>query len=59
MAGNPGPELDVNCHTCRDVGSTDVQFDEDDGSHGGFTGIFDALAPAAVTPDDGSANGAN
>ena len=43
----------------RVVGSTDVHFAEADGSHGRFTGIFDALTPATVTPDDGSANGAN
>ena len=34
----------------RVVGSTDVLFAEDDGSHGRFTGIFDALTPATVTP---------
>ncbi|MDE0520346.1 MAG: hypothetical protein OXH79_00115 [Boseongicola sp.] len=43
----------------RVVGSTDVHFAEADGSHGRFTGIFDALTPATVTADDGSANGAN
>ncbi len=36
----------------RVVGSTDVLFAEDDGSHGRFTGIFDALTPAAVTPPE-------
>ena len=40
----------------RVVGSTDVHFAEDDNSHGRFTGIFDALTPAAVTPGGGSAN---
>ena len=34
----------------RVVGSTDVLFAEDDGSHGRFTGIFDALTPATVNP---------
>ena len=34
----------------RVVGSTDVLFAEEDGSHGRFTGIFDALTPATVTP---------
>ena len=36
----------------RVVGSTDVLFAEDDGSHGRFTGIFDALTPATVTPPE-------
>ena len=43
----------------RVVGSTDVHFAEGDGSHGRFTGIFDALTSATVTPDAGSADGAN
>lgn len=34
----------------RVVGSTDIHFAEGDGSHGRFTGIFDALTPAALTP---------
>ena len=34
------------------AGSTDVLFAEDDGSHGRFTGIFDALTPATVTPPE-------
>ena len=37
----------------RVVGSTDVLFAEEDGSHGRFTGIFDALTPATVTPPEG------
>ena len=37
----------------RVVGSSDVHFAEDDGSSGNFTGIFDALTPAALEPDDG------
>ena len=36
----------------RVVGSTDVLFAEDDGSHGRFTGIFDALTPATLTPPE-------
>ena len=48
---------DVDGHPRRVVGSTDVHFAEDDGSHGRFTGIFDALTPATVKPDDG--NGGN
>ena len=36
----------------RVVGSTDVRFAEDDGSHGRFTGIFDALTPATLTPPE-------
>ena len=59
MGGDPGSESEVNCHPCRVVGSADVQFVEDDGSHGRFTGIFDALTPATVTPDDGSADSTN
>ena len=42
------PDADGNPR--RAVGSTDVLFAEDDGSHGRFTGIFDALTPATVTP---------
>ena len=48
---------DVSGHPRRMVGSTDVHFAEDDGSHGRFTGIFDALTPPTVKPDDG--NGGN
>ena len=51
------PDADGNPR--RVVGSTDVHFAEDDGSHGQFTGIFDALTPAAVTPDDGGGDSAN
>ena len=36
----------------RVVGSADVLFAEDDGSHGRLTGIFDALTPATVTPPE-------
>ena len=36
----------------RVVGSTDVLFAEDDGSHGRFTGIFDALTPTTLTPPE-------
>ena len=39
----------------RVVGSTDVHFAEADGSIGRFTGIFDALTPATLKPDDGDA----
>lgn len=35
--------------------STDVHFAEDDGSQGQFTGFFDALTPATLTPPGGSA----
>ena len=42
------PDADGNPR--RAVGSTDVLFAEDDGSHGRFTGIFDTPAPAAVAP---------
>ena len=45
VAGNPR----------RVVGSTDVHFAEDDGSQGRFTGIFDALTPATLTPLGGNA----
>ncbi len=44
------PDADGNPR--RVVGSTDVLFAEDDGSHGRFTGIFDALTPATVTPPE-------
>lgn len=50
---------DVDGNPRRVIGSTDVHFAEADGSHGRFTGIFDALTPATVTPDDGSADSAN
>ena len=43
---------DVDGNPRRVVGSTDVLFAEDDGSHGRFTGIFDALTPAAVMPPE-------
>ena len=43
---------DVDGNPRRVVGSTDVLFAEDDGSHGRFTGIFDALTPATVTPPE-------
>lgn len=36
----------------RVAGSTDVLFAEDDGSHGRFTGIFDALTPATAPPPE-------
>ena len=42
------PDADGNPR--RVVGSTDVLFAEDDGSHGRFTGIFDALTPKEVAP---------
>ena len=42
------PDADGNPR--RVVGSTDVLFAEDDGSHGRFTGIFDTLTPATVSP---------
>ncbi|MCY4430212.1 MAG: hypothetical protein OXC11_07445 [Rhodospirillales bacterium] len=38
----------------RVVGSTDVHFSEDDGSLGRFTGIFDALTPTTLKPDEGN-----
>ena len=47
---------DVDGHPRRVVGSTDVHFAEGDGSHGRFTGIFDALTPATVKPDNGNAD---
>ena len=45
---------DVDGNPRRVVGSTDVHFAEDDGSQGRFTGIFDALTPATLTPPDGN-----
>ena len=44
---------DVDGNPRRVVGSSDVHFAEDDGSIGSFTGIFDALTPATLTPGDG------
>ena len=44
------PDMDGNPR--RVVGSTDALFAEDDGSHGRFTGIFDALTRATVTPPE-------
>ena len=44
---------DVDGNPRRVVGSTDVHFAEADGSSGNFTGIFDALTPATLTPEDG------
>ena len=44
------PDADGNPR--RVAGSTDVLFAEDDGSHGRFTGIFDALTPATLTPPE-------
>ena len=41
---------DVSGRPRRVVGSTDVHFAEDDGSHGRFTGIFDALLPQRSSP---------
>ena len=46
---------DVDGYPRRVVGSTDVHFAEADGSIGRFTGIFDALTPATLAPDDGNA----
>ena len=46
------PDADGNPR--RVVGSTDVHFAEEDGSSGNFTGIFDALTPATLKPDDGN-----
>ena len=43
---------DVDGNPRRVVGSADVLFAEDDGSHGRFTGIFDALTPATITPPE-------
>lgn len=43
---------DVDGAPRRVVGSTDVLFAEHDGSHGRFTGIFDALTPATTTPPE-------
>ena len=50
---------DPDGHPRRVVGSTDVHFAEDDGSTGRFTGIFDALTPATLKPNDGNAANAN
>ena len=44
------PDADGNPR--RVVGSTDALFAEDDGSHGRFTGIFDALTPATAPPPE-------
>ncbi len=44
---------DVDGNPRRVVGSTEVLFAEDDGSVGRFTGIFDALTPATLDPDNG------
>ncbi len=44
------PDADGNPR--RVVGSTDVLFAEDDGSHGRFTGIFDALTPETIEPPE-------
>ncbi len=44
------PDADGNPR--RVVGSSDVHFAEDDGSSGNFTGIFDALTPATLTPGE-------
>jgi hypothetical protein len=46
---------DVHGDPRRVVGSTDIHFAEADGSQGRFTGIFDALTPATLAPDDGNA----
>ena len=46
---------DVDGNPRRVVGSTDVHFAEADGSQGRFTGIFDALTPATLAPNDGNA----
>ena len=43
---------DVDGRPRRVVGSTDVQFAEADGSLGSFTGIFDALTPATLAPNE-------
>ena len=43
---------DVDGNPRRAVGSTDVLFAEDDGSHGRFTGIFHAPTPATITPPE-------
>ena len=51
------PDADGNPR--RLVGSSDVHFAEEDGSSGRFTGIFDALTPAALKLDDGNAGNAN
>ncbi|MCY3856857.1 MAG: hypothetical protein OXF33_09230 [Rhodospirillales bacterium] len=46
---------DVDGNPRRVVGSADVHFAETDGSVGRSTGIFDALTPATLPPDDGDA----
>ena len=51
------PDIDGNPR--RVVGSTDVHFAEEDGSSGNFTGIFDALTPATLRPDDDNTPNAN
>ena len=45
---------DVDGNPRRVIGTTDVHFAEDDGSQGRFTGIFDALTPATITPPGGN-----
>ena len=50
---------DVDGNPRRVVGSSDVHFAEDDGSSGRFTGIFDALTPATLNPDDGNVGNSN
>ena len=50
---------DVDGNPRRVVGSADVHFAEDDGSQGRFTGIFDALTPATLTPPEGNAVNTN
>ena len=44
------PDADGNPR--RVVGSTDVLFAEDDGSHGRLMGIFDALTPVTIMPPE-------
>ncbi len=51
------PDADGNPR--RVVGSSDVHFAEEDGSVGRFTGIFDALTPATIEPDNGKGGNAN
>jgi len=43
---------DVDGNPRRVVGSTDALFAEDDGSHGRFAGIFDALTHATDAPPE-------
>ena len=43
---------DADGNPRRVVGSTDVLFAEDDGSHGRLTGIFDALTVATIMPPE-------